>query len=217
MKALGFLLTMAALLCPAQDAVKVPVLPKPLEQPPQRLGLEIGADITTFSNNIVVYKSLGTNFVVVTYPVGKSNEPPAIMWCRKLTGKRLNNRQFDFIEAEGDVQMMRGDQRAYGQRAIYFGTNELVVLTGEWKGPPMVWPRPFVCSQCNTYTNKDGSTYEACLTNTADTITYERLKGVFTFNGNQKTYVPTNFLNNADLNSSRAPATLPATEPKPNP
>ena len=178
MRTLGFLLLMSVLFCRAQEIPTAPVLPKPLEQPPKRPGLEIHAEFTTFdlSSNLVVYTSSITNRVVAIFPGAKTNEPPTIMHCRTLTGKQLGNRQMDFIEAEGDVEVTQGVDWARGQRAIYIGTNDQVVLTGPWNHPPFVSPRPVL--------------YKLGITNTADVIIYDRSVNQMFFSGNHATYVP---------------------------
>jgi hypothetical protein len=178
MKAFGCLLLMIVLLCHAQEALKPPVLPAPLEQPPQRPGLEIHAERTSFSmaSNLVVYSSSGTNRVVAIYPPAKTNEPAAYIRCRTLTGKQLPDGRVDFIEAQGDVQIERGEDWAVGQRAIYVGTNDQVVLTGPWNFPPYVSPRPIL--------------YKSRITNTADVIIYNRLTNELFMVGNVKTYIP---------------------------
>ncbi len=208
MRALGILVLMSVLLGRAQEIPKAPVLPKPLEQPPARPGLEIHAEFTTFSlaSNLVVYTSTGTNRVVAIFPPAKSNEPPAILSCRTLTGKQLGTRQMDFIEAVGDVQIVQGEDWAVGQKAIYIGTNDQVVLTGPWNYQPYVSPRPLL--------------YKSRITNTADVVIYDRSVNQIFFRGNHATYVPDEVLHsqmstNAPRRGTNAPPAPSKLKPSP--
>jgi lipopolysaccharide export system protein LptA len=110
-------------------AADLPQVPAPLEQPPPQPGLQIfskGQAVLSLTDNTIYW----TNDVVVVYPAAKTNEPPAVLHCRELTGKRLPSGQVDDIVAQGEVALDRGEDKARGQKAVYTGATQRVVLTG---------------------------------------------------------------------------------------
>ncbi len=185
MKAIGILLLMSALLCRAQEKAEVPVLPKPLEQPPQRPGLEITADLSVVSlkENSVYY----SNNVVVVDPPARPGDPATIMHCRELTANRTPGGEVDKIIASGDVELDRGDLHARGQKAVYSGATDSVTLTGPWPKDPWFSPKPLLFSTNGTTTGTE--------------IIYDRIADKL-FVKDPSTYIPP-----SALGTIKAPAT----------
>jgi hypothetical protein len=153
MKALGILLLMSALMTRAQEKPEVPAVPPPLEQPPERLGLEITADLTVvmLRSNMVFY----SNNVVVFDAPSKPGAPATVLHCRELTASRTPSGQVDQIVAVGDVQVEQGDLQGRGQRAVYSGSNDVLVLTGAWPHEPWNSPTPLLFSTNGTLTGAE--------------------------------------------------------------
>jgi hypothetical protein len=179
-------------------AADAPVLPAPLEQPPQGVGLRIFADHTTafLKTNLVMFTSSGTNKVVAIYPPVKTNEPPAILRCRELTAKKLSSGKMDFVEATGDVELDQGDDRARGQHAIYHGTNDQIVLTGPWNGPVNVGGtnRLVISQQPLLYASKIWSR--------GDFIIYDHTNAKLFLRSNVVTDIPEEMLRNSGQTNS---------------
>lgn len=217
MKAFGFLLAMLALPVFAQEP-PTPVVPKPLDQPPQGSGLRIHAEFTTVSieSNTITYLRSPSNQVVATYPPLKTNDAPLLLFCDKLTGKRTRTGELEMIDADGKVRMAHGIEFALCQHAVYEGTNNQIVLTGPANFPPIVASRPVVGYPCVTFTAPDGRSTNYCITNWADVVIYDNATRKFFFAGNHVTDVPKEFLaatsrtNEARSLDAPGPAAKPA-------
>jgi hypothetical protein len=185
MKLLWISLLLPSLLLRGQDAVQPPVVPPPLEQPPARAGLTIIADFTEIDlkSNTVYY----SNNVVVTDPPAKPGDFAIILKCRELTAARNATGQVEHITAIGDVQIDQGDKHARGQKAIYTGADERVVLTGPWPHEPLPSDRPLA--------------YSSQYTNSALEIIYDRRSGKF-FGTQVKTIIDPSVLSGG---TNRAP------------
>lgn len=153
MKALSVLLMLAAVFACAQERPQPTAVPPPLEQPPQRLGLEITADLTVvmLRSNMVFY----SNNVVVFDAPSKPGGPPTVLHCRELTASRTPSGQVDQIIAIGDVQVEQGDLQGRGQKAVYSGSNDVLVLTGPWPHAPWNSPTPLLFSTNGTLTGSE--------------------------------------------------------------
>jgi|SRR5215213_2524549 len=123
-------------------------------QPP-RAALEITAEFGRFQlkENTAYY----SNNVVVKDPPSKPGDPPTFIYCRELTASRSATGKMDMIVAVGTVKIDQGDQHALADRAVYFGTNETMILTGGYDEQN---PRPIL--------------YSSQFTNRGDKIVYDR-------------------------------------------
>ena len=127
-------------------------------QPPARPGLKINAEFGRFhlKENTVFY----SNNVVVVDPPAKPGDPPTIVHCREATAKLGEKGRIETIVALGAVQIDQGDLHARANRAVYYATNETMVLTGGFDAQN---PRPFLFSSQG---KTDG-----------DMIVYDRIAG----------------------------------------
>lgn len=183
----------------AQERPEIPAIPESLEQPPQRPGLEIFAQLmeADLKTRAILYSN---KVVAIDQPL-KPGEPATIVRCRTLM--RTNDGQFDRIIAEGDVEIDQGDIHARGQRAEYSSETERLELTG----PYGEFPRPMLYSTQSTNANS------TVITNLGEKITYDRRNGKLTIEKPQ-TWVPasslsrgTNSANPFDLRPRPVPAT----------
>jgi lipopolysaccharide assembly outer membrane protein LptD (OstA) len=123
-------------------------------QPP-RAALEISAEFGRFQlkENTAYY----SNNVVVKDPPSKPGDPPTLIYCRELTATRSATGKMDTIVAVGTVKIDQGDKHALADRAVYYGTNETMELTGGFDAQNL---RPVL--------------YSSQFTNYGDRIVYDR-------------------------------------------
>lgn len=168
-------------------------------QPPTRPGLKINAEFGRFNlKESVVYYS---NNVVVVDPPSKPGDPPTIVRCREASAKMGEKGRIETITAVGAVQIDQGDRHARSDRAVYYATNETMVLTGGFDAQN---PRPYLFS---TEGRSDG-----------DVIVYDRIAGTISFQ-EVKTEIHGSALKSMNktnaTNSVRAPAPKPAAPANP--
>jgi hypothetical protein len=202
MKALALVALMFVALARSGGA-DAPAVPPPLEQPPQGVGLRIFADNTTafLKTNLVIFSSSGTNKVIAIYPPAKTNDAPAILRCRQLTAKKLSSGKMDFVDADGDVELDQGEDRARGQHAIYHGTNDQVELTGAWRG----WVN---LGDTNVFLDSTQPIlYAGKVWNRGDKIIYDHTEGKLFIRSNVVTDIPDGVLRKAQTNNPAAPKT----------
>lgn len=156
-------------------------------RPPARPGLEITATFGEFhlKDNTAYY----SNNVVVVDPPAKPTDPPTIMKCHELTARRNANGKIDNIVALGSVQMDQGDNHARGHRAVYTGTNEIMVLTGAFDPADTNRPLPQL--------------YSSQGTNYGTRIIYDRLNDKLRIE-EVKTIIPSSTLSTADRAKTNA-------------
>jgi hypothetical protein len=147
----------------AQERPAVPAVPRPLEQPPQRPGLEIFAE--RMEADLKTKAILYSNKVVAIDQPLKTNEAPTILRCNTLT--RTNDGKFDRIVAQGDVEIDQGDLHARGQLALYTSETERLEVTG----PFGQFPLPMLYSTQGTNANS------TVITNWGEKIVYDRRNG----------------------------------------
>jgi lipopolysaccharide assembly outer membrane protein LptD (OstA) len=123
-------------------------------QPP-RPALEITAEFGRFQlkDNSAFY----SNNVVVKDPPSKPGDAPTFIRCRELTATRGAGGKVETIVAIGSVQIDQGDNHALANRAVYYGTNETMELTGGFDAQNL---RPML--------------YSSQFTNYGDKIVYDR-------------------------------------------
>lgn len=162
-------------------------------KPPSRPGLEITAKFAEFrlKDNTAYY----SNNVVVFDPPAKPGDAPTYIRCRELTARRGVNGKLDSIVAFHNVEIDQGDTHARGQKAVYTGSNERMVLTGPF--PPFT--RPLLFSSQGT---NDGTE-----------IVYDRLIDKV-FITNVTTYIQGATLNNAEKGKTNSASTNKSTAPK---
>ena len=180
----------------AQERPETPVVPQPLEQPPQRPGLEIFAELmeADLKTKTILYSN---KVVAIDQPL-KPGDPATTLRCDTLL--RTNDGQYDIIIAQGNVQIDQGDTHARGQRATYTSETERLEITG----PFGEFPVPMLYSTQSTNANA------AVLTNWGEKIIYDRRNGKLTID-KIRTFVPqstlsrgTNAGNPFDLSPRRA-------------
>jgi lipopolysaccharide transport protein LptA len=164
-----------------------------LEQPPARPGLQINADfaVLDLKTNIVFYSN---NVVVVDAPA-KPGDPPTTLKCHELRAKRGTN-GFEWIQADGNVEIDQGDMHARGDRAFYSGATDQIEITG---GTPLL--------------------FSSQITNRGDVIVYDR-RNERLYIRKPTTDLPSGSLNKASpfgTNSSTTNKSPPGAKPQKNP
>jgi hypothetical protein len=172
-------LAMSGFALVAQERPAVPDVPQPLEQPPNRPGLEIFAE--WMEADLKTKSILYSNNVVAIDQPQRVGELPTILRCRVLT--RTNDGRYDIIIAEGDVEIDQGDIHARGQLARYTSETERLELTGPFRDSPL----PLLYSTQGTNANS------TVITNAGDRIVYDRRNGKLTID-KPRTFVPSSTL-----------------------
>jgi lipopolysaccharide export system protein LptA len=177
MKASGILMLMCASVLAAET-----------NQTPARSGLEISADFGRF--HLKESTAFYSNNVVVVDPPSKPDGPATVIHCRELTAIRSSTGRADRIIALGSVQIDQGDNHALANRAVYYGSNETMVLTG---GFDEMHKRPVL--------------YSSQFTNYGDMIVYDRAADTLSIQ-TVRTEIPGSALKsstNSNTNKARAP------------
>jgi lipopolysaccharide export system protein LptA len=174
MKALAILL----LACASLSAAETNLFP-------QRPGLTIDADFAEFRLKSGVF--FYSNNVTVTDPPARPGGPPTVLQCRELTATRDATGKFDSIVALHGVQIDQGSDRARGNRAVYYRSNEWMVLTGPFDASDTNHLRPYLV--------RDQSTISG------DEIIYERSTGNIRFS-RPSTKISTNMTSGTNRSGS---------------
>lgn len=147
-----------------------------------RSALEITAEFGRFQlkENTAYY----SNNVVVKDPPSKPGDPPTFIYCRELTATRNAAGKMDTIVALGAVQIDQGDTHAKADRAVYYGTNEIMELTGGFDAQSR---RPVL--------------YSSQFTNYGDKIVYDRAADTLSIKA-VVTQIPGTSLKNSGTNSA---------------
>src|SRR5215218_819036 len=154
-------------------------------QPP-RAALEITAEFGRFqlkSTNGYTSAYYSNNVVVID-PPSKPGDPPTFIYCRELTATRNATGKMDTIVAVGSVKIDQGDKHAMADRAVYYGTNEMMELTG---GFDELNSRPIL--------------YSSQFTNRGDKIVYDRAADTLSIQ-TVRTEIPGSSLKNSGTNSA---------------
>lgn len=178
-----------------------------MEIPPARPGLTIRADfnVLMLKSNIVIF----SNNVVVIDPSEKPGEPPMILKCVWLTGRRDASGKIEEIEAHERVEIDQGTVHARGNYARYSATNELIALVGMFDPKDTNNPDPYVYSFQSTNS-------PTAMTNSGDAIIYDRVLNRLSTLGNTRVVVPGAALKSAGPFATPGTATNPAPK-KPSP
>jgi lipopolysaccharide export system protein LptA len=149
---------------------------------PSRGALEITAEFGRFQlkDNTAYY----SNNVVVKDPPSKPGDGPTFIYCRELTATRTPDGKMDTIVALGNVKIDQGDKVALANRAVYYGTNETMELTGGYDAQN---PRPIL--------------YSTQFTNRGDKIVYDRAADTLSIKA-VRTEIPGTSLKNSGTNSA---------------
>jgi lipopolysaccharide export system protein LptA len=162
-------------------------------QPPERPGLRVNSEFGQF--NLREKTAYYSNNVTVFDPPAKPGDPPTVIHCRELTAWQSATGRIDKIIGVGAVQIDQGDTHARANHAVYYATNETMVLTGAFDAQN---PQPYMYSS-------QGKTY-------ADVIVYDRLTGRISVHGNVKTEIHGSTLKGLNktnaTNTTRAPRPL---------
>ena len=153
---------------------------------PSRGALEITAEFGRFQlKSTNGYTSAYySNNVVVKDPPSKPGDGPTFIYCRELTATRTPDGRMDNIVALGNVKIDQGDKVALANRAVYYGTNETMELTGGYDSQN---PRPIL--------------YSTQFTNRGDKIVYDRAADTLSIKA-VRTEIPGTSLKNSGTNSA---------------
>jgi len=149
---------------------------------PSRGALEITAEFGRFQlkDNTAYY----SNNVVVKDPPSKPCDSPTFIYCRELTATRSATGKMDTIVAVGAVKIDQGDKHALADRAIYYGTNETMELTGGYDAQ-----------------NRRPVLFSSQFTNYGDKIVYDRAADTLSIKA-VRTEIPGTSLKNSGTNSA---------------
>jgi len=147
------------------------------EKPPGRPGLQINAEYAEL--HLKENRAYYSNNVVVVDPPAKQGDAPTIIRCHEMTAIGKPGK-IDSIVALTGVQIDQGDNHARGNKAVYTGTNELMVLTGAFDPADTNHTRPYLYSL-------QGAT-------TADMIIYDRLNDKLFGRGGVRTEIAAGIL-----------------------
>lgn len=172
-----------------------------MEVPPPRPGLTIHAEysLLDLKTNSVLY----SNQVVVVDPPSKPGGPETILTCVWATGRRDAAGNIDEIVAHEHVTIDQGDLHARGHRALYTGTNELLVLTGAYDINDASHPYPYLFKTLGTNISNSS-------TQSAVAIVYDRVNNTVSSYSNVVLYVAPAALKSITPTNSPGSTNVPA-------